>query len=182
LLCNVTLHIIVIYLNFKFIFMEKCKKVVSNVKQVGEPDQYGNNAFSITFADNTSGFFKCKEQDLFFVGQEAEFYISQEVGRTGKEYSKIHRVSSVENQFDNPQKKNQSDGGGHTKSETSDMINRSVAVKAACELLAGSSNNTPDRVLECAELFFDYIQFGITDKQPANVAAAVKEINELPWN
>jgi hypothetical protein len=157
--------------------MEKYKKVTSSIKEVGEPDQYGNKAYSIVFADQTSGFFKCKEQDLFTVGQESEFYMGQATGRTGKEYSKIQRVSAIENDF-NKSEKNFSQPA--KSKDTSDMINRSVAVKAAAELLAGSSNNTPDRVLECAELFFDYIQFGVTDKQQAS--KPVPEINELPFD
>ncbi len=164
--------------------MEKFSKIVSDVKEVGQPDQYGNKAFSISFTDGTNGFFKCKDQDLFEVGKQSEFYMGETAGKTGKMYNKIQRVSAVE--FDGSgQKKSSTSNPGSVSKDTSDMINRSVAIKAACELLAGSSNNTPDRVLEAADVFYDYIQFGITDKQPANVAMEIKSdpppSDELPF-
>ena len=161
--------------------MEKCKKVVYEVKKVGEPDQYGNNAYSIKFADNTSGFFKCKDQDLFFEGKEAEFYVELTTGRTGKEYSKIHRVSSVENEFNNNEKKPSTSEPGSGKSkETSDMINRSVAIKAICELRAGGKY-TAEQVIEEAEILFDYIQFGVTENVKVTPVTKAEEDDDLPF-
>ena len=140
--------------------MEKYKKVTQAVNEVGQPDQYGNKAFSIAFADGSSGFFKCKEQDLFVVGVESEFYMSKEVGKTGKEYSKIHRVSKIENPFE---KKNSTSDTGSVKSKfNEDQINRSVAVKAVCQMRAGSSRDM-QQVLQEAEILFDYIKFGVQD-------------------
>ena len=169
--------------------MEKFNLKCINIQQVGEADQYGNLAFSIKFEGGSSGFFKCKTQDLFELGEPAEFYIDKTMGKNGKEYNKILRVSKVENDFD--QKKSPSAGGtvgsGSEKSkETSQMINRSVAIKAACELLTQSANNDPSRALEVAAMFYDYIEFGITDAQPASVATTLKtpttiSKDELPF-
>lgn len=164
--------------------MEKYNLVVTDVKPVGQPDQYGNLAFNISFEGGLSGFFKCKEQDLFQVGVASEFYIEKTKGSKGIEYNKIRRISSVENTFDNEKKTLTSGHGGGVNKEQIEQINRSVSIKAACHLLTGSSNNTPERVLEAAEIFNDYIQFGITDKQPANVAIEMKKVvtDELPWD
>ena len=114
--------------------MEKFKLKCINIQQVGEPDTYGNLAFSIKFEGGSSGFFKCKTQDLFELGEEAEFYIDKVPGKSGADYNKILRVSKVENDYD--QKKSPSAGGiaesGSEKSkETSQMINRSVAMAYA---------------------------------------------------
>ena len=102
---NILLHTFVIINNLISNNMEKYKKVCKDVKPVGDPDQYGNQAFVITFSDDSSGFFRCKEQDLFQVGVESDFYMGKETGRTGKEYSKIQRVSAVEKDWDNTEKK-----------------------------------------------------------------------------
>ena len=162
--------------------MEKFSKIASEIKPVGTPDQHGNEAYSISFTDGTNAFFKCKTQDLFTVGEQSTFYIDTPIGKSGKPYNKIMRVSAVENEFnrnaEGEKKSSTSEAGNVSNKDTSEMINRSVAIKAACDLLNGSSNNTPDRALECAELFYDYIQFGVTDKQPANVAAAIKSPSE----
>ena len=99
--------------------MEKYKKVVKDVKPVGEPDQYGNMAFIISFVDGTGGFFRCREQILFYVGAESEFYMGQAKGKSGKEYSKIERVEKHENEFENNEKKSLTSGhgGGQNKED-----------------------------------------------------------------
>ena len=84
--------------------MEKVQKVPKEIKQVGTPDQHGNNAYSIAFTDGSSGFFKCKDQNLFYIGQPSEFMLSKEMGRSGKEYYKISRVPKEENNFTNDKK------------------------------------------------------------------------------
>ena len=168
--------------------MEKFSKQVVAVNQVGEPDQHGNHAYSIVFADNSSGFFKCKEQDLFTPGEVAEFYIEKATGKSGKEYNKIRRVSSVE--FDQPGKPSTagtSESGSGKSKEVNDMINRSVAVKAVCELRAQSNTITMPMIIEQAEILFDYIQFGVSNGEPrdghlkALESPAPEEIDTLPW-
>lgn len=167
--------------------MEKYNLVVTDVKPVGEPDKYGNLAFSISFEGGKSGFFKCKEQNLFQVGEASEFYIDKVTGTTGKEYSKILRVSAVENNFDNSEKKSSTSGagGGVSSKETSNMINRAVAVKAVCEYRAQSSRSIQDIIKEADQLF-DYITFGITDEQSDGHKEALKtpvtvEPDQLPF-
>ena len=163
--------------------MEKYNLVCKDVKPVGEPDQYGNLAFSIAFTDGTSGFFKCKEQDLFQVGVASEFYIEKAVGKSNKEYNKIRRVSSVENQFENNQKKSSTSDTGKSKSNI-EQINRSVAIKAVCEMRAQSSR-TMEQIIEEAEQLFDYIQFGIKDEPKDGHKEALKQQepieDELPF-
>ena len=143
--------------------MEKCKKVCKDVRPSGE-DDHGNKYFWIDFEDKSSGLFGCKEQDLFQVGQESEFYFEPKVGKGNKEYNKIRRVSSVEYDDGNTEKKSSTpliSGSGNVKSkEVNDMINRSVAIKAICELRQGSSIQ-PINIIEEAEILFDYIQFGV---------------------
>ena len=172
--------------------MEKYKKVVKDVKPVGEPDQYGNQAFIITFSDDSSGFFRCKEQDLFQVGVESEFYMGTEKGKSGKEYSKIQRISAVENIFNAGEKKSSTDlisGSGRGLSKESEMqINRSASVRSVCELRAQTSNFTIERVIEEAEQLFDYINFGISGKSDKALTLTEQaqktlkqETNELPF-
>lgn len=159
--------------------MEKVQKVVQSINPIGEPDQYGNLAFNVAFTDNTSGFFKCKEQNLFTVGQSATFYFGKQVGKSGKEYYKIERVEKHENEFNNPQKK--SEKYSRTEEDTI-QLQRSVAIKAACDLLQGSSNNTPERAIEAAEAFFDYIAFGVTDKNGNEVKQAAEQAQQFVQN
>ena len=166
--------------------MEKYNLRPVSINQVGEADQHGNLAYSIVFENNQSGFFKCKTQDLFVVNEPAEFYIEKAVGRSGKEYNKIRRVSSVENAFENNQKKSSTGEPGKSKDNIM-QINRSVAVKAICELRAQSSVGVADIIRE-ADILFDYINFGVLDKDEPKDGhkEALKqqepiEENELPF-
>ena len=169
--------------------MEKYNLKTVSLAKVGEPDQHGNHAYNIGFENGESGFFKCKDQNLFNLGEISTFYMGQVEGRNGAMYNKIMRVSAVENQ-EQYQKKSSapstSESGNVKSNETSDMINRSVAIKAACELYSQSNNNSTTMALEAAAIFFDYIQFGITDAQPANVEQNLKtpstvDPNVLPF-
>ena len=169
--------------------MEKVQKTVSEIKQVGEPDQYGNLAYVIAFSDQTSGFFRCKDQNLFTLGAEATFYFGKTVGKSGKEYYKIDRVEKHENDFEKKTIPSTGEPGKSLSKGNIEQINRSVAIKAACHLLTGSSNNTPERVIEAAELFFDYIAFGVGDKESSgeiivkgtDFEILKKETDELPF-
>ena len=148
--------------------MEKVTKVSVEINKVGEPDQYGNHAYSILFDDNSSGFFKCKAQDLFTVGQPSEFYIGKVPGKSGKEYNKIQRVSAVE--FDQPGKPSTAgtseSGGGKSKGDFDhDGMMRSVSLKAACELRSNTGVTTETILIEC-DAFFDYLKFGVSNGEP----------------
>ena len=163
--------------------MEKVTRVCSDVKPVGEPDQYGNHAFNILFNDSTSGFFKCKEQNLFQVGEPATFYIGKVMSAKGKEYTKIERVEKHE--FEEKKSQPPSTGEpGVEKSKTQyEQINRSVSIKSACQLFQGQKIDR-EYVLETAEMFFDYINFGIKDPpQEGEAALPVQPIthDELPF-
>ena len=148
--------------------MEKFNKVVSSIDhQSTYKDPHDNEAYSISFVDGTSGFFVCKNQDLFTVGQEAEYYLVDTVGKKGTNYKKIKRVSAVE--FDQPGKPSTagtSESGSGKSKEVNDMINRSVAVKAVCELRSQSGTITIPMIIEQAEILFDYIQFGVSNGEP----------------
>ena len=148
--------------------MEKFNKVVQTIEQsLKYNDPHGNMAFSVAFTDGSSGFFICKNQDLFFVGGEAEFYMGMVPGKSGAEYSKIKRVSAVE--FDQPGKPltaGTSESGSGKSKEVNDMINRSVAIKAVCELRSQSGTITIPMIIEQAEILFDYIQFGVNNGEP----------------
>ena len=172
--------------------MEKFSKQVVAVNQVGEPDQHGNHAYSIVFADNSSGFFKCKEQDLFTPGEVAEFYIEKATGKSGKEYNKIRRVSSVE--FDQPGKPltagTSESGSGKSKDDKFDHdgMMRSVAIKAICELRSNTKTNT-ETILKEAEVIFDYLKFGVSNGEPKDghkealqiTPAQTIELDDLPF-
>ena len=84
--------------------MEKVQKTTQSIQEVGQPDQYGNRNYSVAFTDSTSGFFRCKDQNLFNPGVESTFYMGKTVGKSGKEYYKIERVEKHENNFDNSSK------------------------------------------------------------------------------
>ena len=87
--------------------MEKVQKTPTIITEVGTPDQYGNKSYSITFNDNTSGFFRCQNQNLFTVGVQSEFYFGKATGKSGKEYYKIDRVEKHEKDVSFPQKKHE---------------------------------------------------------------------------
>ena len=155
--------------------MQKYNLKTVSINKVGEPDKYGNDAFNIGFEDGSSGFFKCRTQDLFVIGEAVHFYMGKVEGKAGAMYNKIQRVSAVEGEFQKKSSQPSTSEIGNVKSkETSEMINRSVAIKAACELYSQSNNNSTTMALEAAAIFFDYIQFGITDAQPANVEQNLK--------
>ena len=160
--------------------MEKVQKTPSSIQQVGEPDQYGNLAFSIAFNDSTSGFFKCKEQNLFTVGQPSDFYFGTAVGRSGKEYYKIERVEKHENIFDNS---SQSVQNTPKSDKNIEQINRSVAIKAACDLYSHTKTDR-EYVIETAEIFYDYIRLGVVDSSaplPEKAPPPIVADNVLPF-
>ena len=166
--------------------MEKCKKVCKDVRPSGE-DDHGNKYFWIDFDDKSSGLFGCKEQDLFQVGQESEFYFEPKVGKGNKEYNKIRRVSSVEYDGENTEKKTSTgliSGSGNAKSqEVHEQINRSVSIKAACQLLTSQKVDN-EYVIETAEMFFDYINFGVGSKEdikPTDGTGVEEPDNGLPF-
>ncbi len=141
--------------------MEKVQKTPTQITEVGQPDQYGNKSYSVLFNDNTSGFFRCHNQNLFTVNEPATFYYGKAVGKSGSEYYKIERVEKHEKEF---QKSSQS----NVKPANEEQINRSVAIKAACQLFQGEAVD-PEYVLETADVFFDYIRLGIVDKKETQV-------------
>ena len=176
---------LLLLINLNVIIMEKCKKVCKDVRPSSD-DEHGNHYFWIDFTDNTSGLFGCKNQDLFQVGAEAEFYLEPKVGKSGKEYSKIRRVSSVEYDDGNTEKKSPPpsiSGSGNVKSkENIEQINRSVSIKAACQLFQGQKIDR-EYVIETAEMFFDYINFGVGSKEEIKPTdgTGVEDPNGLPF-
>ena len=153
--------------------MEKVQNVVSKVSEFGDPDQYGNKNYWIEFQDGSKGSFRTPNNDLFVVGQQSEYSI-KEMKQSPKagNYAILQRYKDD----DFGQKKSFHGGSGSTiNKEQSEMINRSVAIKAACELLSQSNNNTPERAIEAAEAFFDYINFGVGEKTDTNVAKPISD-------
>ena len=137
--------------------MEKVQKVVKDVSEFGQPDDHGNKAYWINFTDGSKGIFRTPDNNLFIAGQSAEFSIKEmKHSEKAGDYAILQRYKEPYE----PGKKSEKSLSPENKLQ----INRSVAIKAACELLAGSSNNNPERVIEAAEVFFDYIQFGVSDK------------------
>jgi len=161
--------------------MEKYNLKVESINPAGEPDQHGNSYYWIAFEGGKTGLFGCKEQDLFTVGQESEFYLETKIGKSGKEYSKIRRVSSVENPYENNQKKSSTGGpgGGENSKEIGKAINRAVAVKAVCQYRAQSSRSIEDIIKEADQLY-DYIQFGIQDGPSGQPADGHQEALKTP--
>ena len=160
--------------------MEKVTRVCSDVKPVGEPDQYGNHAFNILFNDSTSGFFKCKTQDLFQVGVESTFYIGKVMSAKGKEYTKIERVEKHEFEEKKSQPPSTGEHGGEENKIKIEQINRSVSIKASCQLFQGQKIDR-EYVLETAEMFFDYINFGIKDEGVVPLPVQSITSEELPF-
>jgi len=73
--------------------MEKVIKTPADIKPVGTVDQYGNQAYLVKFTDNASGFFRTPKQDLFTIGQPAEFEFGAVPKKDGTgTYFKIQRV------------------------------------------------------------------------------------------
>jgi hypothetical protein len=147
--------------------MEKVQNQVKDVSQFGTPDEHGNQAYWINFTDGSKGIFRTPNNDLFIPGQVAEYSI-KEIKHSEKagNYAILQRYKEPYE----GEKKSFHGGPGSTNSNKSaeqvEQINRNVAIKAACELLAGTSNNTPERAIEAAEIFFDYINLGIRSKEP----------------
>ena len=145
--------------------MEKYKKMVKDVQPVGEPDQYGNLAFVISFADNTSGFFRCREQNLFQVGAESEFYMGQVKGKSGKEYSKIERVEKHENEFENNEKKSSTSGAGSGQSKEDgkrdfDMLDKLYCLGHAKDIFIAFNGKmpSPTEITTYAETLFSELK------------------------
>ena len=156
--------------------MEKVQKFCKGINKIGGPDQYGNNTYNIDFTDNTSGLFRCKDQDLFTVGVESTFYFGKMVGKSGKEYYKIERVEKHENDFEKKSSDTQSGGRGGVKSkEDIEEINRSAAIRSIC-ILRGSSQYKVEDIIKEADIIFDYIQFGINDNKQQNI-----DVDDLPF-
>lgn len=174
---------LLLLINLKVIIMEKCKKVCKDVRPSSD-DEHGNHYFWIDFTDNTSGLFGCKNQDLFQVGAEAEFYLESKVGKSGKEYSKIRRVSAVEYDDGNTEKKSSTpliSGSGSAKSQDQvEQINRSASIRSACTLFQGQKIDR-EYVIETAEMFFDYINFGVGGKEEVKPTDGTEVSNELPF-
>jgi len=82
------------------------------------------HGFSVAFENGDSGFYMStkKDQPNFVVGQEAQYEISEETGKSGKPYTKIKVF------------REKSFGGGGSKSSDR-SIRSQVAVKAAVDLL-----------------------------------------------
>ena len=141
--------------------MEKVQKTTQSVKPFGSPDEHGNQGYWVNFTDGSKGIFRTPDNNLFIAGQSAEFSIKEmKHSEKAGDYAILQRYKEPYE----PGKKSEKSLSPEDKLQ----INRSVAIKAACELLAGSSNNNPERVIEAAEVFFDYIQFGVSDKaEPA---------------
>jgi hypothetical protein len=154
--------------------MEKVQKTTQSVKPFGSPDEHGNQGYWVNFTDGSKGIFNTPRQDLFIEGQPAEFSI-KEMRHSEKagDYAILQRYKEPYE----PGKKSEKSLSPEDKLQ----INRSVSIKAACELLAGSSNNNPERVIEAAEVFFDYIQFGVTDKAEMPEPPKVDPENVLPF-
>ena len=65
--------------------MEKVQKLVQDVSEFGQPDQYGNKNFWVTLEGNEQGLFRTKDNNLFVVGQVAEYSIKEyREGKNGK--------------------------------------------------------------------------------------------------
>jgi hypothetical protein len=149
--------------------MEKVQKTTQSVKPFGSPDEHGNQGYWINFTDGSKGIFNTPKQDLFIEGQPAEFSIKEmRYSEKAGDYAILQRYKEPYE----PGKKSEKSLSQDDKLQ----INRSVAIKAACQLLAQTNNGTPERVIEAAEIFFDYIQFGVTDKEDEP-----KETNQLPF-
>ena len=154
--------------------MEKVQKVVKDVSEFGQPDDHGNKAYWINFTDGSKGIFRTPDNNLFIAGQPAEFSIKE---MKHSEKAGNHLILQRYKEPYEPGKKSEKSLSPEDKLQ----INRSVAIKAACELLAGSSNNNPERVIEAAEVFFDYIQFGVSDKAEMPEPPKVDPENVLPF-
>jgi hypothetical protein len=159
--------------------MEKVQKTPITVTEVGQPDQYGNKSFSIVFNDNTSGFFRCQNQNLFTVGQESEFYMGKVPGKSGKEYYKIERVEKHENNFDNNQKKS----FGSSKSKDSEKF---MCLSYAKDIFIAFNGKmpAPTEVTAYAEALYSETVNGVQEKdghQKALETPKPVETDELPF-
>ena len=157
--------------------MEKFTKVVEAVTQVGQPDQYGNLAYSVKFQDGTSGFFKCKEQNLFFAGQPATFYMGKQVGKSGKEYYKIERVEKHENNFEKK--------STFSKKVSEKDRNRSFALAYAKDIYVAHWSSgeipvpNPVEITEYADVFLAWLEDENGDKKDDQKKDEI--VDELPF-
>ena len=159
--------------------MEKYKKVVKDVKPVGEPDQYGNMAFIISFVDDTSGFFRCREQNLFYVGAESEFYMGQAKGKSGKEYSKIERVEKHENEYENNEKKSSTSGPGGGQSKEDGIKFMCLSYAKDIMIAFNGKMPSPTEVVEYAEVLYSETKNGKVAKELTGHEEALKTPSEI---
>lgn len=161
--------------------MEKVQKACTAISQVGEPDQYGNLAYSVTFNDGESGFFRCKEQNLFTVGQSSEFYFGKTTGKSGKEYYKIERVEKHENNFDNSGK-NFHSGGGNTSSKKSGDNEKFMCLSYAKDIFIAFNGKmpSPTELTSYAEVLYSETKNGKEEAKPDGHAQALVPPTQAP--
>lgn len=147
--------------------MEKVTKTPTLVESKGTLDQYGNQAYLVTFTDGTSGFFRTPNQDLFFINQPATFMYGQVPKKDGSgTYSKIQRYK--------PDFEQGATSGRFNKVEDLDDFKRDkhrgqALDKATYFIVAqinqGGTTLGPADVLEIAESFNDWLNL-----EPVTVA------------
>lgn len=69
--------------------MKKAKTI--KITKMEQKDNYGNTSFIIDLDNGDSGFYRSKDenQTKFIIGQETEYNIEENTGKTGKKYYKI---------------------------------------------------------------------------------------------
>ena len=146
--------------------MEKVQKVPIDIKIAGTPDQHGNLAYNVTFSDQMTGFFRCKEQNLFVVGQPAEFMYGEVEGKMGKKYYKIGRVPNPLYEEQNKiEKSEKSSFKGETQKEKNKSFALAYAKDIFCHTWRGDSIPTPIDVYQYAEVFAAWLDGDIKDEQ-----------------
>ena len=133
--------------------MEKVIKTPAEIKPVGTVDQYGNQAYMVKFTDNASGFFRTPKQDLFTIGQPAEFEFGAVPKKDGTgTYFKIQRVQKEFSKFkDDPKSRNRAFALSYAK----DFI--------CAQIQAGTKQLGPADILEIAEDFNNWLNSYDTD-------------------
>jgi hypothetical protein len=150
--------------------MEKVQKTPVSIKEVGQPDQYGNRSYSITFQDQTSGFFRCQNQNLFTEGVESVFYFGKTVGKSGKEYYKIDRVEKHENDYNQGEKKSFLGGSGKDYNKKSVNSEKFMCLSYAKDIFIAFNGKmpSPTEVTAYAEILYSETINGKGDKPPAD--------------
>ena len=145
----------------------------SNVKKVGEPDQYGNNGFSVIFAEEKdSVFMRAKKEPVEGGTEYGE--ITEETGKSGKSYRKFTRKQRED--YNAPaQTSTPSAQPKQNFVDRDDSITRQSALKSA----VATGEKDLDKIIALAEDFYVWLKGENKNEEEIPVPEPQGEVTDL---